>query len=246
LAGGSFGDYDATINALPRKRSGSPTPEDIPLPKLKELIKLQEDRLRDSTLGAPLTPQGGMPVTQRRIDYLLDTLPDRFDQNLVHEATPERIEQLVGYAEAERHDLEATVSWLREFQAVRATQVMQGTWPPKAADGPEKEPLPAEQYKALTRGRMSIHSKPGTKVRFSYPNSGWVFEQEQCGQYLTVGETYTVKQCTAYDSHSTVVLEEVRQTFNTVFFAPADSAPPTAQVVDLMQALKASLAVKPR
>lgn len=67
---------------------------------------------------------------------------------------------------------------------------------------------------------MSIYSEPGTAVRYAYPKNGNAGDQELCSKVLTEGEVYTVKTCRAYDSHTSVELEEFPgHTFNAVMFA---------------------------
>lgn len=75
---------------------------------------------------------------------------------------------------------------------------------------------------------MSLHSEPGTKVRFHWGLAGYDGDVKAAREKLTLGAIYTVKALNVYDSSSSVEFREVGGLFNPVQFAPAD-APETCE-----------------
>lgn len=71
---------------------------------------------------------------------------------------------------------------------------------------------------------MNIYSQPGEKVIFSYPTAGHKHDQDKVLKYLTLNETYTVKELDVESYHTDVFLEEFPDiAFNSVHFTNKDS-----------------------
>ncbi len=66
---------------------------------------------------------------------------------------------------------------------------------------------------------MDIYAKKGTRVKFIWPSSGYLSDQEVAAKFLEVGKTYTV-DATAVGGWQTIVyLKEIQDVgFNSVMF----------------------------
>ena len=70
---------------------------------------------------------------------------------------------------------------------------------------------------------MDIYSKPGTKVRFAYPDAGYPHHQADARKHLEEGYGYTVERTEVESCHTDVYLQEIPSVaFNSVMFAPVE------------------------
>ena len=70
---------------------------------------------------------------------------------------------------------------------------------------------------------MDVHTKPGTKVIFKYPENGRTHDGAWAKLHLLEGGTYTVEGINVGQSSSSVEFKEFPSThFNTVHFANID------------------------
>lgn len=61
--------------------------------------------------------------------------------------------------------------------------------------------------------------KPGSKIRFSYPNNGYDYEILEASKLLTVGNIYIVKSVDIHSSSTEIYLEGFHSCFNCVMFS---------------------------
>lgn len=77
---------------------------------------------------------------------------------------------------------------------------------------------------------MDIHSKPGTKVIFKYPENGDDYDMKWASGVLSVGETYTVENIQIGQSSSLVDFKEFPEwQFNTVHFVNVEQEKKTSE-----------------
>lgn len=66
---------------------------------------------------------------------------------------------------------------------------------------------------------MDIYSPAGTKIKYSRPNCGYLWDQVLAAQHLVPRRVYTVEMTDVDHSHTTVYLKEVPGVgFNSVLF----------------------------
>lgn len=56
---------------------------------------------------------------------------------------------------------------------------------------------------------MNVRARPGTKVRFSRPDAGYLPDQERAAKHLKLGQVYSVESTKVGGSHTTVYLQEL-------------------------------------
>jgi hypothetical protein len=71
----------------------------------------------------------------------------------------------------------------------------------------------------ISKMSMDIHAKPGTKIKFAFPNAGYEPDQELARKHLKVGKIYTVAYTSVHRNYTNVYLKEVPGVkFNSVLF----------------------------
>jgi len=66
---------------------------------------------------------------------------------------------------------------------------------------------------------MDLETPGGSKIRFSFPDAGYPYDQNTAKKFLKVNKIYTVDYVISGDWESTVYLVEVpSMPFNTVLF----------------------------
>ena len=75
------------------------------------------------------------------------------------------------------------------------------------------------QHKVTLPPSLDLSVKPGTRIRYSLPNHGYLGDQFRAYKMLVPGRVYTVKHIVVGNSYASVALEEIPDTeFNTVHF----------------------------
>lgn len=73
---------------------------------------------------------------------------------------------------------------------------------------------------------MDLDTKPGEKILFDKPHSGYEYDTEHAKKHLVIGDTYTVERVEVADSSSEVFFKEVPDVgFNTVHFQNVHETP---------------------
>ena len=74
---------------------------------------------------------------------------------------------------------------------------------------------------------MDIYSKPGTLVRFAFPNHGYPHDQQTAMEHLVVGNVYHIHHTDVFSSYTNVYLVEVPEvSFNSVLFTEVSDNQP--------------------
>jgi hypothetical protein len=70
---------------------------------------------------------------------------------------------------------------------------------------------------------MDIGTKPGARVRFEHPKSGWPWERIVAKAHLSIGRIYTMTSIDVGQSETRITLREVPGvSFNSVHFDNVD------------------------
>jgi hypothetical protein len=73
---------------------------------------------------------------------------------------------------------------------------------------------------------MNIHSKPGTKVKYAFPDNGWKMDKSMLEELgIKVGDILTVKYTNVYNYGTAVYFVEFPgKAFNSVNFANVEES----------------------